>query len=166
MPPSSLPSRAGFLSERGRTAHFQYSPGIKEAVELDEFSDESSPASLVTGAQPRTIIAVEVFKEVDVVAPKWVTLEFFRTAIDRPPAMFVAQEDANEPVRDLLTHLEKVHEFPGSHGTLDFEVVAVIQIEVISRFSIWNHSEFREFRNPVWSSMDSPMSVHMVFGLT
>jgi hypothetical protein len=120
----------------------------------------------VTGAQPGTIVAMEVFKEVDVVAPEWITLELFRAAIDRPPAMFVAQEDANEPVRDLLTHLEEVHEFPGSPGAFDFEVVAVIQIEVISRFSIWNHSEFREFPNPVWSSMDSPMSIHKVSGLT
>ena len=131
--PSFLPSGAGFLSERGLSAYFQGPLGIEEAVKLDEFGHESGPAGLVTGAQPGTIVAMEVFKEVDVVAPEWIALELFRAAIDGSPAMFVAQEDPGEPVRDLLADLEEVHELAGSRGTFDFEVVAVVQIEVQQR---------------------------------
>jgi len=43
--------------------------GVEEAKELDEFGHESCPTGLVTGAQPGTIVAMEIFIEVDVVAP-------------------------------------------------------------------------------------------------
>jgi len=130
---SKLPSGDGFISERGLRARFQYPLGIKEAIEFDEFSHESGPPGLVTGAEPGTIVPVEVFIEEDVVAPGRIALEFFGAAIDGPPALRVAQENPSESVRDLLAHFEEVHELAGSRGTFDFEVVAVVQIEVQKR---------------------------------
>jgi hypothetical protein len=65
---------------------------------------------LVTGTQPGAIVAVEVFKEVDVVAPERVALELFRGAVDGSPAALVAQEDPGQPVRDLLADLKEVHQ--------------------------------------------------------
>ncbi len=47
--------------------------------------------------------------------------------------MRVAQENPGEPVRDFLADLEEVHEFAGSRGAFDFEVVAVIQVEAQQR---------------------------------
>ena len=139
-------SSASFLHERGLSACFQGPLGVEDAVKFNEFGDQSGPAGLVTGAQPGTIVAMEVFKEVDVVAPEWITLEFFRAAVDGSPPTFVAQEYTGEPVRDLLAHLEEVHELPGPRGAFDFEVVAVIQIEVQQR-----PDNQRVHRHPDWS---------------
>jgi len=71
---------------------------------------------LVTGAQPSAIVAMKVFKEVDVVAPEWITLELFRAAIDRPPTMFIAQEDANETVEISLLTPKRFMSFPDPVG--------------------------------------------------
>ena len=64
-----LPSGSGFISERGLSACFQHPLGVEEAVKPDEFGNESGPAGLVTGAEPGTIVAMEVFIEENVVAP-------------------------------------------------------------------------------------------------
>src|SRR6266481_166596 len=104
--------------------------GVQEAKELDEFGHESCPTGLVTGAQPGTIVAMEVFIEVDVVAPVGIRLELFRAAVDGSSAMRVAQENPGEPVRDLLADLEEVHQGAGTRGAFNFEVVPVIQIEI------------------------------------
>ena len=66
-------------------------------------------------------------------AQERITLELFRAAIDRPQVVLVSQEDPGEPVRDLFAHLEEVSELARSRGTFDFEVVAVIQVEVQQR---------------------------------
>jgi hypothetical protein len=70
-----LPSAASFRNERGLIAYFQSPLGIEDAVKLDEFSNKSGPAGLVAGAQPGTIVAMEVFIEEDVVAPVGIALE-------------------------------------------------------------------------------------------
>ena len=67
------------------------------------------PAGLVARAEPGAVVAVEVLVEEDVVAPVGIGLELLRAAVDGSPAVLVAQEDAGEPVGDLLGHLEEVH---------------------------------------------------------
>src|SRR5258707_6277143 len=93
--------------------------GVQEAKELDEFGHESCPAGLVTGAQPGTIVAMEVFVEVDVVAPERIVLELFRAAVDGSSAIRVAQENPGEPVRDFPADFEEVHEVAGAGGAFD-----------------------------------------------
>ena len=66
----------------------------------------------MAGAQPGAVVAVEVFVEQDVIAPVGIGLELLRAAVDRTPAMLIAQEDPGEPVGDLLAHLEEVHHLP------------------------------------------------------
>ena len=56
---------------------------IEPAEELDELGHQPGPAGLMAGAQPGTVVAVEVFVEEDVVAPVGIGLEFLRAAIDR-----------------------------------------------------------------------------------
>jgi len=67
------------------------------------------PKLSVTRSKPGAVIPMEVLVEQDVVAPVRVGLEFLRSTVDRPPATLVAQENAGQPVRDLLGHLEEVH---------------------------------------------------------
>jgi len=51
----------------------------------------------MAGAQPGTMIAVEVFIEENVVAPERIILELFRAAVDGSPPTFVTQENPGEP---------------------------------------------------------------------
>ena len=51
-------------------------------------------------------------------------MQLLTAAITGAPAMVVAQEDPSEQVRDLLAHLEEVHELAGSLGAFDLKVVA------------------------------------------
>ena len=52
------------------------------------------PAGLMAGAEAGAVVAVEVLVEQDEIAPVRVFLELPRAAVDRPPAVLVAQEDA------------------------------------------------------------------------
>jgi hypothetical protein len=75
-PRSSLPGGATRLNERGLPANLQGPLGVQKAVKLDELGHESGPAGLVAGAQPGTIIAVEIFIKENVIAPVGIALEF------------------------------------------------------------------------------------------
>ena len=66
---------------------------IEQSEELDQLRHQSCPAGLVTRAEPRAVVAVEVFVEQDQVAPVRIVLELFRAAVDRPPAVRIPQED-------------------------------------------------------------------------
>src|SRR5208337_2670472 len=82
---------------------------IEQSEKLDQLRNQSCPSRLVTRSEPGAVISMEILVEQDVVAPVRVGLEFLRSTVDRPPATLVAQEDAGQPVRDLLGHLEEVH---------------------------------------------------------
>ena len=72
-------------------------------------SNNAGPASLVTRPKARTIIAMEIFEEEDVVTPVWILLEFFRTTIHRARFLLIAGEYSREPVGNFFCHFEKVH---------------------------------------------------------
>src|SRR5262245_50492090 len=87
----------------------------------------------MAGAKARAVVAVEVFVEQDQIAPVRVRLELLRTAVHRPPALFVLEEDIAAPARDLLSYFVEVHLPPRTGGTLDGEVVAVIGVVLQER---------------------------------
>ncbi len=84
-------------------------------------------------SKPRAIIAVEVFVEEEMVAPMGIVLERLRSPVDGSPALVVADVDPGEAVGDLLTHFKEVHQLAGPGGTFNFEVVAVVEVEVQER---------------------------------
>ena len=57
-------------------------------------------------------------------------LELLDTPVHRAPATLVTQKDALQASRDLLAHLEEVHQVPGAGRALDFKIVAMIEIEL------------------------------------
>ena len=92
----------------------------------------------MTGAQASSIVAVKVLVEEDVVAPVRILLELPGAAVDRAPALPVAQEDVAQPPRDLRGDLLRMtgrrcrsfdrwspcvafshHQVPASHGPLE-----------------------------------------------
>ena len=50
-------------------APFQCLLGVEEPIELDGFRHKPGPAGLMTGSKSRTVVAVEVFVEQEVVVP-------------------------------------------------------------------------------------------------
>ena len=90
-------------ANEGRTlADLKHLLGIEKSKELDHLRHQPGPSRLVACTESCAVVGVEVLVEEDVVAPVGVGLELLRAPVDGPPAMFIAQEDAGKPVRDLL----------------------------------------------------------------
>ncbi len=127
------PDHLGTLHKCTLLTYLQIPLGIEEPEKLDKFSHEPGPTGLVACSKPRTIIAVEVFVEEYVVTPVGIALELMRPSVDGSPTLVTAREDPCESVGDLLAHFKEVHHLPGPRWTLNFEVVAVVKIEVQER---------------------------------
>ena len=95
--------------------------------------DRAGPPCLVAGAEPCSIVAVEILVEQDQVAPVRIFLEFLCASVDRPTAIRVAKERGGKPALDLLCHLEQRHILAGTGRALDFEVVAIKRVQVQER---------------------------------
>jgi len=63
-------------------------------------------SGLVAGADPGAVVSVEVLIEQQIVSPVGIALEFFASTEYRPPAGFIAQEDAGQAIGDLVRDLE------------------------------------------------------------
>src|SRR5258708_27615536 len=72
---------------------------------------------------------MEVFMEWDVVAEVRVSLQALVRAKDRAAAMSVTQEDARQPLRQLIGHFAQGDQLPRSRRALDLEIVAVVTVE-------------------------------------
>src|SRR6266540_2250896 len=71
---------------------------------VDQIGNESRPPRLVIGAQAGTVVAVEVLVEQQAIAPQRIVLELRGAAVNRPPAIGAASEEANHPIGDLARH--------------------------------------------------------------
>ena len=58
--------------------------------EVHGAGDDPGPAGLVARADAGAVVAVEVFEELDAIAPVRVFLELLRAAVHRPAAVLVA----------------------------------------------------------------------------
>jgi hypothetical protein len=61
------------VREPSLLAYLQGPFGIEKPIQLDELSQQPGPAGLMAGAQPGTVVAVEVFVKEDVIA-QWGSL--------------------------------------------------------------------------------------------
>src|SRR5262245_4409141 len=102
---------------------------VQVAEDIDQLRDDAGPARLMAGSKARAIVTVEIFVEQEVIFPLRIVLKFLCTAVHRPPARPISQKDPSEPMGDVPGHLEQVHDLARTGWTLDFESVAVIQIE-------------------------------------
>src|SRR6516165_1830890 len=94
---------------------------------------QSSPAGLVIRPDPCSVVTVEILVEQNVVEPMRIGLKLFCAAIYGPAPMLVTKEDLSQPLDDLLSHLEEVHEASGPGRTFDFEIVAVVLVKAQQR---------------------------------
>src|SRR5579863_8402022 len=72
---------------------------------LQQFRHQPRPPRLMACAKPRPIIAMEIFKEKDIILEIRIGLQFCRRAIDRPQPFVIPQEDPSQPLRKLHADL-------------------------------------------------------------
>ena len=101
------------------------------SVLLQEFCDQSGPAALVTGSQPRSVVAVEVFMEQDQVTPVWILLVERIQAVYCPSVIGHPQKDASQPFRQTGRDAPESFVNAGARRALDRELVAVIVMEFL-----------------------------------
>ena len=86
------------------------------------FGDQRCPSGLVSGAQSRAVVGMEVLVEQDVVPPPRIVLKERNISEDRSLPSAVAQEQARESIFELLCSFIKryVMTTPGGqlHGLL------------------------------------------------
>ncbi len=71
---------------------------------------------------------MEVLVELHTVAPVGILLELLGSAVDRPPAVLVLEEDACESARNLLGNLNKGSSAGLNRRALHRELIAVIAL--------------------------------------
>ena len=101
---------------------------------LNELGDQPGPPGLVTGPQPATIVAVEVFVEQQQIAPVRILLEDLARAIDWPAALLVAKEDPRQPTLELETDVPEIPVLSRSSGTFDVKVVPEKIVKLLQGF--------------------------------
>src|SRR5947209_338942 len=92
--------------------------------------DDAGPTRLVTGAEARAVVAVEVFVELNEIAPVRIGLKLLGPPIDRPFPSLVAQEDIAKPASDFFSHLIKIHPPTGTGRTFDGEFITEVTVVV------------------------------------
>src|SRR5581483_11342737 len=92
-------SRIG-VRYRGASVENVVRAGPRE--EFDERGNETGPARLMACSETGAAVAVEVFVEKKVIAPKRIALEPVSSRIHRAPAVLVRQEDTDKACRDLV----------------------------------------------------------------
>src|SRR5262249_23511814 len=92
---------------------------------LNQIGPHPPPSRFMGGAEPRPLVALKVLKEENLVAPVLVALEFFHPPVCGPSPVFAAQEEFDQPPRQLLADLPEVHHLSRPGRAFDLEVVAV-----------------------------------------
>src|SRR5262245_18123319 len=92
---------------------------------LNQLGQQPRTSGLMAGAEPSAVVAVKVLKEEDLVSPVLVALEFFYPAVCGSSPLFAAQEEFDQPPRQLLADVPEVHHFSRPGRAFDLEVVTV-----------------------------------------
>src|SRR5438309_7110946 len=103
------------------------------AALLDGLGDEPRPARLVAGADAGALVAVKILVEEEKVAPVRIDLERPGGTVHGAPAVAAAQEQADEPARQLARDVPEVEQAVRPGRAFDLEVVAVEVVELLQR---------------------------------
>ena len=96
------------------------------ALLLNQLGDQARPTGLVARAQARAGVAMKIFMEQEIIPPARVGLQQFMVAIEGPPALLIAQEEIDQPVREMVCHAIQRGILAGAGRALDQKIIAVI----------------------------------------
>jgi len=74
----------------------------RRGKQMHQSSDNAGPPGLMTGAKARSVVAVEVLVEQQQIPPVRVVLEGFGAPVDGPASLRISQEDAGQPLGEIL----------------------------------------------------------------
>src|SRR6476660_5689738 len=106
---------------------------VETTEEIQEGGDQSGPARLVAGAEPRAVVTVTILVKQDQIAPVRIFLKLGRPAVARPVPLGIAQKSAREPADKLLRHFEQRHVSPRTRWALDRKLIAVESVKIDQR---------------------------------
>ena len=78
--------------------------------QLNEPRYDTGPTGLMAGAETRTIVAMKVFVEQNIVLPVRIALKFAGTAEHRALPFFISEEDAREATGNVSSDFKQRHE--------------------------------------------------------
>ena len=76
----------------GLFSAFKQGLRVKMSIDLNQPRDQAGPPGLVTGAESRAVVAMEVFVEEDVIMPMRIRLKFLHAAVHGTAAVLVRQK--------------------------------------------------------------------------
>src|ERR1700676_1301703 len=88
----------------------------------------------MTGAHPKTGVAVEVLVKEKQVAPMRIRLKLFQVAKYWPATLFVTKKNVCHPARQLTRHVPQRLHVSRSSRELDFEIITQIVVELLQGF--------------------------------
>lgn len=130
-----------FMNFIGSSRQTTFSTGV-----LDDFGDQTRPASLMRCANSAARVAVKVLVEEDVIAEIGIMVHFAVKTVVSTFTIFIAEEDVAESLRSergkpvgcyvlkFSGDAKERHLVSTAGGTFDLEVVAVIHPEALETF--------------------------------
>ena len=89
--------------------------------------------------------------EPNVIAEVRIGLQFFDRAADRAAAVGIAQEDLRQPSRQFVGHFQQREIFARAGGAFDFEIVAVVVVELLQRLDRASNSPGTKLARASWN---------------
>src|SRR6266568_1023864 len=100
---------------------------------LQEIRHQARPTCLVTGPNPCTVIAVEVFVEQQQIAPVRIVLEFLYTTMNWPATGFIPQENVGQAAGKFRCYFIQREQLARACRKLHFQLVSIEVVEYFER---------------------------------
>jgi hypothetical protein len=121
----NLDGRIGALRGQGCLRSYQ-------RRHLHQVGNQTGPPGLMTRAQSRSILTVKILMELDQIFPVRIVLKLLDAPVHRAFSVLLAKEDIGQPSIDLDRNLEQRDLIARTRRALDFKVVSVKLIKLIS----------------------------------
>src|SRR5258706_9501524 len=101
---------------------------------LQQLGHEAGPAGLMRGTHAAAGVAVKIFMEQDVVLEVGIVRELRMIFENGTLAVLAFQEKLREALRDFAGDFVDGEKFSRAGRTFDFEIIAVVAVELLERF--------------------------------
>ena len=88
----------------------------------------------MAGSEAFSAFAVKIFIEKNELAPVRIGVKLWRVPVHRTVALFVAQENSGEAMREFCGNFGKCEPVTGTRRELDFEIVSEVMMKLLQRF--------------------------------